>query len=87
MERRLGLIDAQLEIERVEPGHDVTAMNLSSEVHAELGQPAGDLHAQDHLLLRVERARHRDRTCHLQFRGGSDAHFARLDGRGRTLLR
>ena len=87
VQRRLRLIDAQIEIDGVEPGDDLAAMDARTEIHGQVGETAGDLQAQHDLLFRVERPVHRHRADHLEFLGGHDTHIARLDGRRGTLLR
>ena len=59
-QRRLGLADAQLVVSRDQPRDDLALPHDASEVHVHLGDPAGDLEAERHLVLGRERSGHGD---------------------------
>ena len=83
VKRGFGLLQAKLEIRGVEPGHDLTAAHGTAEVHRQFAQAAGHLQAENDLVIRGQRARHRHRPWHARLERGNDAD---LSGLGRRVL-
>ena len=61
-QRRLRLLDAQLEISGSKDGDDLAFLDRAAEVHADLGDPAGDFEGQRDLFFGGQRPGDRDRA-------------------------
>ena len=78
LQRRFGLVFAQVEVGGRETREDLPTGHAAAQVHVEVLQAPGDLHAEYHLLLGRQRARHGDRTDQPVLGRQDDLHLARL---------
>ena len=77
LQRGAGLIHAQVEVGRHQPGERLTLGDAAAEVDEQLVQPAGHFHAEGDLLFGGQRARHRDGADERFLGGRDDPHLTR----------
>ena len=85
------LVHAHAVVAGIDAGNDLPLAHATAEIDAELGEPSGDLHAEDDLILGRERAVDDHGAGHVLLCSRNDAHRARrgrrfgLRGGGRCL--
>ena len=78
LQRRFGLAFAQVEVGGHQTREHLAAGHAAAQVHVEVLQAPGDLHAERHLLLGRQRAGDGDRADQPVLGRRDDLHFARL---------
>src|SRR5262245_49602357 len=86
LQRCLGLLDTQLEVALVEPADELPLLYARAEVDRGFGKTAGDLGAEDHLIVGGQRSGRRHRARDRALRRRRHFHFTRRRAGGLALL-